>query len=117
MSNRMQHAKQPQQTPRYSMLIEWSDADQAFIVTLPEWERVGALAHAHGATYAEAAQKGQELMEFLFDAARHDGDRIPTPAGYDAHAYAPGETTASIAAQSERLASEIEQRPVQRPLP
>ncbi len=111
MNTRTKHAPQVQQAPRYSMLIEWSDVDQAYIVTLPEWERVGALAHAHGATYAEAAQKGQELIEFLHVAAQHDGDRIPTPAGFDAHAYAPGETAESIAAESERLAREIEQRP------
>jgi predicted RNase H-like HicB family nuclease len=93
------------------MLIEWSDADQAYIVTLPEWEGVGALAHAHGATYAEAAQKGQELIEFLYEAAQHDGDRIPTPAGFDAHAYTPGKSTEEMAAENERLVSEIEQRP------
>ena len=93
------------------MLIEWSDADQAYIVTLPEWERVGALAHADGATYAEAAQKGQELIEFLFEAAQSDGDRIPTPAGFDAHAYAPGETAEEVATENERLASEIEKHP------
>lgn len=93
------------------MLIEWSDVDQAYIVTLPEWERVGALAHVDGATYAETAQKGQELIEFLFEAAQQDGDRIPTPAGFDAHAYAPGETTESMAAESDRLAREIERRP------
>lgn len=93
------------------MLIEWSDADQAYIVTLPEWERMGALAHEDGATYAEAAQKGQELIEFLIEAAQLDGDRIPTPAYFDAHAYLPGETAEELAAENERLASEIEQRP------
>lgn len=103
------------QTPRFSMLIEWSDVDQIYIVSLPEWGRVGALAHAHGATYAEAAQKGQELIEFLYETARQEGDTIPAPAGYDAHAYAPGETSESIAAESERLAREIEARPASRP--
>ncbi len=93
------------------MLIEWSDLDQAYIVTLPEWERAGALAHTHGATYAEAAGKGQELIEFLLEAALQGGDRIPTPAGYDAHAYAPGETAESIAAETEKLAREIEAHP------
>jgi predicted RNase H-like HicB family nuclease len=92
------------------MLIEWSDLDQSYIVILPEWERVGALAHTHGATYAEAAQKGQELIAFLFEAAQHDGDRIPTPASYDTHAYAPGETSESIAIESESLARKIEKR-------
>jgi antitoxin HicB len=99
---------------RYSMLIEWSDLDQAYIVTLPEWEAVGALANAHGATYAEAAQKGQELIAFLYEAAQRDGDRIPAPASFDARAYASGETAESIAAQSEKLAREIESHPAPR---
>ena len=97
--------------PRYSMLIEWSDLDQAYIVTLPEWERVGALASTHGATYAEAAQNGQELIAFLLEAAQHDGDHIPTPVSYDAHAYAPGETAETIAAESEALARDIKAHP------
>ena len=29
---------------RYSMVIEWSDEDQAYIVSLPEW---GDLVHTH----------------------------------------------------------------------
>ncbi|HEY7976331.1 MAG TPA: hypothetical protein VID72_13370 [Ktedonobacterales bacterium] len=114
MSSRTRHAPETPQAPHYSMLIEWSDVDQAYIVTLPEWERVGALAHAHGATYTEAAQKGEELIAFLFEAAQHDGDRIPPSAEFDAHTYAPVETQASIAAESERLAREIEQRPAPR---
>ena len=101
--------------PRYSMLIEWSDLDQAYVVTLPEWERAGALAHTHGATYAEAAEKGQELIAFLAEGARANGDPIPAPASFDARAYAPGETTESIAAESERFAREIAARPAPKP--
>lgn len=26
------------ESPRYSMLIQWSEEDTAFLVTLPEWE-------------------------------------------------------------------------------
>lgn len=103
--------KSAKQDPRFSMLIEWSDLDQAYIVTLPEWEAAGALANTHGATYVEAAQKGQELIAFLYDAAQHGGDRIPTPARFDTHAYAPGDTAESIAAESEALANDIASRP------
>jgi antitoxin HicB len=104
--------KSSKQRTGYSMLIEWSDLDQAYIVTLPEWEDAGALANAHGATYIEAAQKGQELIAFLLAAAERDGDHIPTPARYDTHAYAPDETAESIAADSAALTSEIEARPM-----
>ena len=66
-------------TARYSMLIEWSDEDAAYIVTLPEWESVGLIGHTHGATYQEAAAKGQEMLDFLLESALADGDRIPQP--------------------------------------
>ena len=33
---------------RYSMVIEWSDDDQVYIASLPEW---GDLVHTHGTTY------------------------------------------------------------------
>jgi hypothetical protein len=49
------------------------------------------------------------------EATQRDGDNIPMPAGYDAHTYAPGETTESIVAESETLVSEIEARPASRP--
>lgn len=97
-----------QQSPRYTMLIEWSDLDQAFIVTLPEWEQAGALAHTHGATYTEAARKGEELIAFLWRSAQSDGDRIPTPHTFDSHAYASDETAERLAGQNEALARQIE---------
>lgn len=96
---------------RYSMLIEWSELDQAYIVTLPEWEQTGALAHTHGATYAEAAEKGQDLLAFLLEAASQENSRIPTPASFDSRAYTPRETAESIAAENERLAQELASHP------
>src|SRR2546421_8529773 len=54
---------------RYSMLIQWSDEDQAYLVALPEWE--GHLfnwdAATHGATYEEAARHGREVLELLVE--------------------------------------------------
>src|SRR5260370_30195887 len=31
--------------PRYSMAIQWSDEDEAYIVSLPEWEAHGLIGH------------------------------------------------------------------------
>ncbi|MDE3228261.1 MAG: hypothetical protein KGO05_00140 [Chloroflexota bacterium] len=76
---------------------------------------MGALAHTHGASYAEAARKGQELIEFLLEAAQRNGENIPTPAGYDAHSYIPGETAESIAAEAEARAREIAAHAAPRP--
>jgi predicted RNase H-like HicB family nuclease len=62
---------------RYSMVIEWSDEDQAYIVSFPEWERAGLIGHTHGASYAEAVLRGEEMLRFLIESAQADGDPIP----------------------------------------
>jgi predicted RNase H-like HicB family nuclease len=45
----------------YSMLIEWSEEDQAYLVTLPEWANRVMMPATHGSTYGEAVQHGQEV--------------------------------------------------------
>ena len=63
----------------YSMLIEWSDEDQAYIVSFPEWEADSNIVHAHGDTYAEAVKAGEEMLTFLIDAQLASGEPLPTP--------------------------------------
>lgn len=50
--------------PHYSMVIERSDKDQAYVASLPEW---GELAHTHGKTYAEVVKSGEEVLEMLVE--------------------------------------------------
>jgi predicted RNase H-like HicB family nuclease len=66
--------------PRYSMMINWSDEEQVYIVCLPEF---GVGAKTHGRTYAEAARMGQELIESLIDIAEEDGAQPPPPLLFD----------------------------------
>jgi antitoxin HicB len=61
---------------RYSMVIEWSDEDQVFVVSLPEW---GDLVHTHGSTYEEALQRGKELIEGLVAVRQESGELLPRP--------------------------------------
>jgi antitoxin HicB len=61
----------------YSMLIEWSEADQAYLVTLPEWAGQVVMPATHGSTYEEAVQHGQEVLEMLVDSALRDGEQLP----------------------------------------
>jgi len=61
--------------PHYSMVIEWSDEDQVYIVTVPELPGC----RTHGRTYEEAVRQGQDAIESWIDAARADGDLIPAP--------------------------------------
>jgi len=63
----------------YSMLIEWSEEDQAYLVTLPEWADHVMMPATHGSTYNEAVQRGQEVLELLVDSARRDGEPLPLP--------------------------------------
>lgn len=60
---------------RYSMIIEWSNEDDAYIVTVPELP--GCI--THGATYEEAVQQGKEAIEGWIESASADGDPIPQP--------------------------------------
>jgi predicted RNase H-like HicB family nuclease/antitoxin (DNA-binding transcriptional repressor) of toxin-antitoxin stability system len=61
---------------RYSMLIHWSDEDEAFIVTLPEFHGQ----RAHGASYEDAVRSGHELIETLMEAYQAEGRPLPAPA-------------------------------------
>jgi predicted RNase H-like HicB family nuclease len=64
----------------YSMIIEWSDEDQAYIVTVPELPGC----RTHGDTYAEAVQQGEDAIESWIMAAVADNDPIPPPKKYAA---------------------------------
>jgi predicted RNase H-like HicB family nuclease len=60
---------------RYSMIIEWSDEDDAYIVTVPELPGC----RTHGASYEEAVEQAQEAIEGWIEAAQADGDSVPPP--------------------------------------
>jgi antitoxin HicB len=60
----------------YSMVLEWSNEDHVYVVSLPEW---GKYAQTHGATYDDAVRNGQEVLQMLIDSARLQGERLPEP--------------------------------------
>lgn len=60
---------------RYSILIQWSDEDRCYIVSLPEF---GSYAHTHGDTYEEALKNAQEVLEMLTEEA----ELLPEPDVY-----------------------------------
>ena len=57
---------------KYSVVIQWSEEDQLYVVSLPEW---GPGAHTHGKTYVEAARNAQEALELLMDGE----ESLPAP--------------------------------------
>ena len=64
---------------RYSMLVQWSADDQAFLVTIPEWEGRVFGPVTHGETYEEAVKNGAEVLQLLVEAARESGEPLPEP--------------------------------------
>ena len=63
--------------PKYRMLIQWSDEDDAYLVSLPEFP--DQKWYTHGDTYEEAAVKGKEVLEFLINSALENGESLPEP--------------------------------------
>ncbi|MGH2559794.1 MAG: type II toxin-antitoxin system HicB family antitoxin [Thermomicrobiales bacterium] len=64
---------------RYSMLIQWSDEDDAFLVTLPEWDGRVINPVTHGASYEEAVGNGREVLQLLVELSLEQGQPLPQP--------------------------------------
>ena len=61
---------------RYSLVIEWSNEDQTYVVSFPEW---GEQTHTHGDTYEEAVKHGQEVLADLIELWSRLGRPLPEP--------------------------------------
>ncbi|MBW4477693.1 MAG: type II toxin-antitoxin system HicB family antitoxin [Tolypothrix brevis GSE-NOS-MK-07-07A] len=60
----------------YTIIIQWSDEDNCYVVSLPEW---GEFCHTHGDTYEEAVKNAQEVLEMLIESSLEDGTPLPEP--------------------------------------
>ena len=63
---------------KYTIVIQWSEEDNCFVVFLPEFEDVMQPV-THGETYDEAFQNAQEVLQLLVEAALEEGKALPTP--------------------------------------
>jgi predicted RNase H-like HicB family nuclease len=59
----------------YSMLIQWDDEDQIYIISVPELPG----AKTHGKTYEEAIKNALEVIELWIENAKATGRPIPKP--------------------------------------
>jgi predicted RNase H-like HicB family nuclease len=66
-------------TLRYTIEIQWSDEDQAYVVILPEWADRYMMPVASGKTYEEAARRGHNALENYIVFAHEDGTPLPEP--------------------------------------
>ena len=64
---------------RYSMIIQWSDEDQLFLVTIPEFAELVIMPCTHGKTREEAIRNGEEVIEMYLKAWQAEGEPIPAP--------------------------------------
>jgi antitoxin HicB len=62
----------------YSMTIQWSEEDNLFLVTLPEFTDVMQPC-THGKTYIEAVNNAQDLIDSLIEIYQEDGQPVPQP--------------------------------------
>ena len=61
---------------QYSIIIQWSDEDEKYVVSLPEF---GPYAHTHGDSYEEALKNGQEVLELLIEDYQVRNQKLPEP--------------------------------------
>ncbi len=64
-------------TIRYEMILYWSEVDQAFIAEVPELPGCAA----DGATYQEAVQNAEIIIQEWIETAQELGRSIPKPKG------------------------------------
>jgi predicted RNase H-like HicB family nuclease len=61
----------------YSMMIQWSDIDQLFLVHLPDFPSQQFV--THGTTYEAAARNGQEVLAMIIEEYTEEGKVLPEP--------------------------------------
>lgn len=61
--------------PKYSLIIQWSEEDQAYIAISPELNGLSAF----GSTYEEAAKELSIAQELYLETMKEDGEEIPAP--------------------------------------
>jgi predicted RNase H-like HicB family nuclease len=64
---------------QYSMIIQWSDEDQLYLVTIPEFSDCVVMPCTHGKTRQEAIANGEEVIEMYLEAWQAEGKVIPQP--------------------------------------
>ena len=64
---------------QYSMIIQWSDEDRLFLVTIPEFDYRVVMPCTHGKTREEAIRNGEEVIEMYLEAWQTEGESIPEP--------------------------------------
>ncbi len=64
---------------KYRVNIVWSEADQAYLVELPEFVTEIQRYFTDGDTYEEALSNAQEVLKLLIESYQAEGKPLPQP--------------------------------------
>jgi len=64
---------------QYSMIVQWSNEDQLFLVTIPEFADRVVMPCTHDKNREEAIRNGEEVIEMYLEACLAEGESIPEP--------------------------------------
>ena len=62
---------------RYSTIVQWSDEDRLFLVTIPEFADRVIMPCTHGETREAAIRNAEEVIEMYLEAWQEEGSPIP----------------------------------------
>jgi antitoxin HicB len=63
---------------KYTIIIQWSEEDKCYVVSLPEFYDVYQPC-THGDTYEEALKNAKEVIEMLVESYLEGGQSLPQP--------------------------------------
>lgn len=63
----------------YSVLIQWSEVDRRYLVTIPEFEELVMQPCTSGLTYQEAIANAQDCIEACLEHWQEEGIQPPSP--------------------------------------
>ena len=66
----------------YTMVLQWSEEDQTFLVFFPELANEYEGPATDGETYELAVKRGTNALENMLEVLREEGKALPVPATY-----------------------------------
>ena len=57
------------------MIVQWSDEDQLFLVTIPEFADLVVMPCTYGKTCSEAIRNGQEIIEMYLESWQTENEK------------------------------------------
>jgi len=64
---------------RYAITIHWSDEDDAFLVSLPDWSAIYGDPVTHGDSDQEALSNALDVLAMSVEIAMERGESLPEP--------------------------------------